>query len=355
MATFNERMAKAFQDEGHLVQIITFSLQYPSILFPGKTQYSDDKPPQNLNIKVLINSVNPFSWIKTARYINQQKPDVVIFRYWMPFMSPCLGTIARLISQKIEKIALCDNIIPHEKFPFTNSLTQYFLNAIDKGIVLSKAVEKDFLKFAPNKKVITLNHPLYDNFGSLIDTQQAKKILQLNPQKKYILFFGFIRAYKGLDLLLQAFAKTNIDKTNINLLVAGEFYDKPDAYLKLIKTLEIEKNVVLHTHFIDNDNVKLYFSAADLVAQTYRNATQSGVSQIAFHFNKPILVTNVGGLNEIVQHQHTGYLVEPNTEDIKLAIEHFFDTTANHNYTENINTKKQEYSWKMFINNILNI
>lgn len=354
ISTFNERLAKAYMDNGYDVTIITFSLQYPSLLFPGKTQLSDEEPPKNLNIKVMVNSINPFNWWKTGQYIKKLKADMVIVRYWIPFMSPCLGTISRIIRKnKITKvIAITDNIIPHEKRPFDKILSRYFTKSVDAFVTMSQSVLNDLKLFNTQKPSIYTLHPLYDNFGQVYERDFAIEKLNLDKNYQYILFFGFIRDYKGLDLLLEAMANEKIKQLPIKLLVAGEFYAKEEQYLQQIKDLHLEEDIVLRTSFIPNSEVALYFSAASLIAQPYKSATQSGVTQIAYHFEKPIVTTNVGGLAEIVPDGKVGYIVKPNSDEIADAIYRFF---INNEYTSFHNAMKEEkkkFSWDTMINAI---
>lgn len=356
IALFNERLAKAFQENNHNVEIITFKLQYPSILFPGKTQYSDDFPPSNLKITSLINSINPFNWIKVGLKLKKQQPDLVIFSYWMPFMAPCFGTIASIIKKnKISKIiGLIHNIIPHEKRIGDSFLTHFFTKRIDGFIVLSSDVEKD-LKTFTNHPVIKTPHPLYDNFGEAKSKIEAKKSLQLNPDFNYILFFGIIRKYKGLDILLNAFADQRLKDKKLKLLIAGEFYEDETEYLKIINDFDLQDDVIITKTFIPNSEVVNYFCAADIVVQPYRHATQSGVTQIAYHFNKPMLVTDVGGLKEMVPHQVVGYVVEPNAQAVADAINDFYTNGKEELFIKGIQQEKLNYSWQIMVDKTLEL
>lgn len=355
MATFNERLAYAFQEAGDEVEIVTFSLQYPSFLFPGKSQHTDEPAPKGLRIKVLINSINPVSWWRTGRYIAKQKPDLVIFRYWLPFMGPALGTIARIIRQNKHSrvVAITDNVVPHEKRPGDVPFTKYFLSACDGFVTLSRSVLEDLKRFEPQKPSLYLPHPLYDNFGEAESKAAACAALNLDPSYNYILFFGFIRAYKGLDLLLQAMADPKLQQhPNLKLIVAGEFYEEPAPYQALIQQLHLQDRVVLHTDFIPNAAVRHYFSAADLVVQPYKHATQSGVTQIAYHFDKPMVVTNVGGLAEMVPDGEVGYVVAPEPEAVAKAIVKFYTSNQSNTFSENIRQYKKRFSWRAFVREI---
>ncbi|PTX21038.1 glycosyltransferase involved in cell wall biosynthesis [Pontibacter mucosus] len=355
MATFNERLAYAFQEAGCEVEIVTFSLQYPSFLFPGKSQYTLEPAPAGLSIKVLINSVNPLSWWRTGRYIKSQKPDLVVFRYWLPFMGPALGSIARIIRRnKYSRIlAITDNVVPHEKRPGDVPFTKYFLSSCHGFVTMSRSVQQDLEHFEPAKPSEYLPHPLYDNFGEAETKEAACSALGLDPTYNYLLFFGFIRAYKGLDLLLQAMADPQVQELqNLKLIVAGEFYEDALPYLQLIQELQLQDKLILRTEFIPNAEVRHYFCAADLVVQPYKHATQSGVTQVAYHFNKPMVVTRVGGLSELVPDREVGYVVEPQPQAIATAIQQFYTSGQAAILSENITKYKKRFSWDRFVKSI---
>ena len=309
LATFDERLARAFQEHGHQVKIYTFSLQYPNFLFPGKTQFSDEPKPQNIDIEVAINAINPFNWVKIGRKIAREQADLVICRFWLPFMGPSLGTILRLVkrSEKTRIIGLIDNIIPHEKRLGDRPLAQYFVDACDAFVVMSQSVKKEMKTFT-RKHCTYIPHPIYDNYGEKVSHTEGIHFLKLSDNRRYILFFGFIRRYKGLDLLLEAFSLFKKQKgvEDIQLIIAGEFYDDAVHYKNLIDNLNLTEDVIVHSDFIPSEDVRYYFAAADIVVQPYRSATQSGISQIAYHFEKPMIVSNVGGLSEIVPHAVSG-------------------------------------------------
>lgn len=348
LAAFNERLADQFQKEGHEVEMFTFTLQYPSFLFPGKTQFTNDPAPSNLKIKRCINSCNPFNWLSVGKKIRKKNADLVIFAYWMSFMAPCFGTIARQVkkNKKSRCIGLIHNMIPHETNILDKIFPGYFVNAMDGFTTLSQAVIADINKFDHKDKPKSwAPHPIYDHYGELIDKAEARKLLGFDTQGRYVLFFGFIRDYKGLDLLIDAFGDLRIQDMGIKLVVAGEFYGDPAPYLDRIRTLDISNEVVLCTDYIPDNEVNRYFRACDLVAQPYKSATQSGVTQIAFHFEKPMLVTNVGGLPEIVPDGKIGYVVEPNAQEIANAIVKFYKEEKEEAFTEGVRTEKQKYSW----------
>jgi glycosyltransferase involved in cell wall biosynthesis len=347
IADTNESLCRALTARGDEASIITFQLQYPESLFPGKTQYSTGKKPDDLSITRMINSINPFNWIVTARKINKMAPDIVVFRYWVPFLSPALGTIARLLKKNIVKIALCDNVIPHEHFAGSNLLTSYFINKFDGFITLSKAVLNELEQFT-EKPRIYFPHPINDNLGEKLDKIRAREFLNLDAGGKYILFFGLVRKYKGLDLLLKAMGEDAIKKLNVKLIVAGEFYDSPGYYYDIIDEYGIGGNVIIRNEFIPASEIKYYFSAADLVTQTYHTASQSGVTQIAYNFDCPILVTDVGGLSETVLHNKTGYVVSKEPREIAKYIVDFFENKRGVLFSENIKAEKSKYSWSAF-------
>ncbi|HPE56620.1 MAG TPA: glycosyltransferase [Bacteroidales bacterium] len=353
ISTFNERLARAFTENGDDVTIYSFSLQYPTIFFPGTSQYTDEPAPDNINIVTKINSINPVNWYLIGKEIAKQKPDFVLFRFWIPFMAPCLGTIARIIKgAKIKTIAIVDNIIPHEQKPFDRFLAKYFVGGIDFFITMSRAVLKDLEKFDNKKPKQFTVHPLYDNFGPIIPKKLALKNLNLEDSFSYILFFGFIREYKGLDLLLKAFANKNLRKFPLKILIAGEFYVSEKPYLELIDSLGLTDDVILKTEFIPNEEVVNYFCASTLVVQPYKEATQSGITQVAYHFEKPMITTRVGGLSEIVIDQKVGFVVNPDSEEISKAIFNFFENNLYDEFSINIKEEKKRFSWETMIETI---
>lgn len=354
LASFDELFCEALNKEGHQCEIISYSLQYPNFLFPGSTQYHvNGTAPKNITIHILINSVNPLSWFKTASFIKKQKPDFIIFRFWIPFMGPALGTIARLVKkQNIKVLAITDNVIPHEKRLGDKQLASYFIKGCDAFVTMSKAVMNDLKKFTNTSHKKYLLHPLYTAFGDKIPKQEARLKLNLKQDDRVILFFGLIRKYKGLDLLIEAFSLLKANPHN-KLLIAGEFYEDKQPYFDLISKYKLEEQIILLNQFIPNDDVKYYFSAADIVALPYRSATQSGVTQVSFHFEVPTLVTNVGGLGEIIPHNVAGYVVEPNPQAIASSLEDYFENNKEQAFTEGMKQEKQKYEWSIFVNEII--
>ena len=357
LASFNERLAKQFVSEGHETEILTFSLQYPGFLFPGKTQFTDGPAPADITITRVLNSVNPFNWIKTGRLIRKKRPDILLIKYWHPFMSPSFGTVAKIAGRNRSTRVICifDNVIPHEKSLIDRILTGYFVKNINGAIVMSGSVLFDLKTFRIDIPVEYNPHPLYDNYGTAIPRKEALEKLKLPAQNSYLLFFGFIRAYKGLDLLLKAFADKRLRDRRLKLIVAGEFYDNPKPYKELLQKMEIEEDVILYDRFIREDEVALFFSAADLVVQPYRSATQSGVTQIAYHFGKPMLVTDVGGLSEIVVDGKCGYVVKPEPEPVTEAILDYFDNNRCIEFEEEVKKEKERFSWNKLTSAIVDI
>jgi len=357
IATTNERLVQEFMSMGFDVDIETFIVQYPSFLFPGKTQYNEKSAPENLDIKRSVNSINPFNWLRVGRRISKEKPDLVIIRYWLPFLAPCLGTIASLIRRNKHSVVIClaDNIIPHEHRPGDHLQTNYFMQRIDGLIAMSHSVLRDGNSFRKNLPQGFCPHPIFDNYGEKLSFEVAKQKLNLDQNTRYLLFFGFIRDYKGLDLLISAFADERLRKFPVKLLVAGEYYSSPEPYLQLIKDHNLENLIEVRTDFIPDDQVNLYFSAADMVVQPYKSATQSGVTQIGYHFNKPMLVTNVGGLSEIIPDGKIGYVVEPDSLGIANALVDFYANDRKAEFEANIDEEKKKFSWSNMANTFLTV
>ncbi|RMD94964.1 MAG: glycosyltransferase [Calditrichaeota bacterium] len=335
----------------HEVNVITFKRQYPKFLFPGKTQQESSK---NASIKIeseaIIDSINPMTWLRVFLKIKKNKPDLIIFKYWMPFFAPCFGTITwltkRFTTTKI--LYICDNVMPHERRPGDRLLTRFALGKADFFIVQSNVVKNDLLELLPNANYKKVAHPVYDIFGKLIEKNKARKELGI-VTPRVILFFGFIRAYKGLDLLLEAMPEI-LKNLELKLLVVGEFYEDEQKYRQLIDKLGIADQVIIHSDFVPNENVYLYFSAADVVVLPYKSATQSGIVPLAYHFNKPCIVTDVGGLSEVVLDNKTGFVVEPNDPvALAQAVIRFYREGKEARFMENINKEKKKYSWENLV------
>lgn len=352
LAAYNERLAREYIAQGHDVEIYTFKLQYPAFLFPGKTQYSDESTPTDIVSKRAIHSISPLNWLNVGLELRRKKADKIIFCYWMAFMAPCYGTIARIAKKSGAKcIALVHNMIPHEPTILDRLLPKYFVDAMDGYVTMAESVRHDVKLFGTDDKPVEVSpHPIYDHYGPALSKNEAAQKLELPADVKYILFFGFVRQYKGLDLLIEAFADERLRALNVHLIIAGEFYENPQPYLKMLYRLKIENVVELHSNFIPDSEVSNYFSIADIVAQPYRSATQSGVSQIAYHFEKPMLVTDVGGLSEIVPHMKVGYVTDVNALQIADALVDFFENKRAAQFIENIKIEKKKYAWSKMTN-----
>ena len=347
IALFNERLAKEFQKENDEVITYTFTLQYPSFLFPGKTQYSEEPAPQDMTIVRKVSSVNPFNWIKVGRELKKMAPDLIVIGFWLPFMAPCLGTIARIARKngKTKVVSVVHNIVPHEHRIGDKMFATYFCNSVDGFVAMSDSVLNDLTLFDSVKPRVFCRHPLYDNFGKQVDREEALSELGLDTNNRYMLFFGLIRDYKGLDIMLKAYADSRLRKMGVKLIVAGEFYNNAEKYFELEKELGLEGEVIWHREFVPDSKVRYYFGAADIIVQPYKSATQSGVTQIAYHFEKPMIVTNVGGLAEIVPNGKAGYVVEPDEKEIADAILDFFGNNRQDEFKEGLLFEKRKYAW----------
>ena len=359
ITTFNERLARQFQNEGHQTSIFSFSLQYPGFLFPGKSQFTDEPAPAGLEIHARINSVNPINWIQVGNEIKKLKPDIVIVRFWIPLMGPCLGTILRIIKKNKHTKIICiaDNMVPHEKRLGDKPFTRYFIKPVDAIITMSEKVMTDLRLYTKDKKALLVPHPLYDNFGEKISKDAARRELGISNLELVMLFFGFIRKYKGLDILLDAMKLIQNHKqqtTNIKLLIAGEFYEDRKTYDEQIEKLGIKDNLILHTDFIPDSEVKKYFSATDVVIQPYRNATQSGVTPLAYHFEVPMIVTNVGGLPDMVPDNKAGLVALPTAESLAEKILEFFDKGDNY-FLHGLLEEKKKFSWTKMVASIIEL
>lgn len=359
LASYNERLAREFQNQGHIVTIYTFSLQYPGFLFPGTTQYSLEPSPKDLSIKICINSINPFNWFRVGNEIKNLRPDIVVVRYWLPFMGPCLGRILRSIKKnKFSKvICIADNVIPHEKRIGDNLFTKYFVKPVDGFVTMSQKVLSDLKYFEKNTPSCFTPHPLYDNFGDIVSKQDSKKYLNIPDQLQLFLFFGFIRKYKGLDLLFEAikvYKEHPSFNPNVKFLIAGEFYEDRKPYDDLIDKLGIRDLLILKTTFIPDSEIKYYLCAAEAVIQPYKNATQSGVTPLAYHFNIPMIVTNVGGLPDLVPDKKAGLIAEPNPKDIADKIVSFL-AAGSDVFLPGLKEEKKKYSWQIMTQQIFNL
>jgi len=367
LAAFNERLARQFQKEGHEVEIWTFTLQYPSFLFPGKTQYSTEEVPAGLTIRRVLNSCNPFNWIRVGRQIRKAAPDMLICCYWMAFFAPAYGLISRIARRngKTKAVALVHNMIPHEPSLLDRLFAPYFVASQNGFVALSDSVKEDIEKIESSlpcgegwggvSPVSVSPHPIYDHYGERMSKNDACRALALPEGKQYMLFFGLVRAYKGLDLLLDAFAAVKDQLPDLQLIIAGEFYEQEDKYRSQIEANGLADRVILRNEFIPDADLRKYFGAADLIVQPYKSATQSGVTQVAFHFEKPMLVTNVGGLAEIVHDHQMGYACEPSAEAIAEDLLDYFAHNRQAAYTEYLKKEKTKYAWSNMTAAFLNI
>jgi len=345
IAEFSNMLYGALREQGHEVQAVTFTCMYPAFLFPGKTQYVQGTSNfEYMRAKRLLSSINPISYFRTARQIKKFKPDLVIVSYWMTFFIPAYAAILKLLGKKIKTLTLFHNVISHEPRVFDKPLTKFFIKQSTASLVLSKAVEEDLLSLNPRVKYLCSPHPLYNHFGSAEDKLQSQYHLGLNPNKKTLLFFGLIRDYKGLDLLIEAFGQLPAD---YQLLIAGEPYGSFEKYEKQIATLPNAQDVHTEARYISDDEVPLFFSAADVCILPYRSATQSGITSISYHFNLPMIATNVGGLQESIRDGENGVIVEPTADGIAVGIRRFFAEGNKEKFAASIAQLKKELSWEV--------
>ena len=345
LASIMETMAREWQSRGHEVRIYTFTVQYPSLLFPGKTQYVATPAPEDLHIERVMNTINPLNWLSLGLRLKRERPDVVVMKYWTPFMAPCFGTIARIArSNGVTKfVCQIDNVEPHEHHIIDRPCNHYYLGAVDGFVYMSEQVHGE-LKAYTSAPALFSPHPMFENFGEVAERNEACRMIGLDPAQKYTLFFGLIRDYKGLDLLLKAWAEWMPEGRK--LLIAGEFYASRDKYLALIDELGLQDRVVLHDRFIPDEDVRYYFSAADALVLPYRTATQSGVTQIAYQFSTPMIVTDVGGLKEIVPDGKVGYLCKPEPESIAEKVEQIWQGDNLDRFHQNCLKERERFSWE---------
>ena len=360
LATFNERLARQFMAEGHQVEVWTFTLQYPSFLFPGKTQYSTETAPTDLPIRRILNSCNPFNWIRVGHALRKAAPDMLICCYWMAFFAPAYSTVCRIAkrNKRTRCIALVHNMLPHEPSILDKLFAPSFVRSQDAFVALSESVVKDIESIEQkitNRPKTFSPHPIYDHYGDKMPKAEACKALNLPTDKQYMLFFGLVRAYKGLDLLLEAFAQIKDQLPNLQLIVAGEFYEDEEKYRSQIESSGLTERVIIRNEFIPDADLRKYFGAADLIVQPYKTATQSGVTQVAFHFEKPMLVTNVGGLGEIVHDHQMGYASNPNADAIATDILDYFTHNRQDSYTTYIIKEKNKYAWSNLTQAFINM
>lgn len=349
IAHYNALLATALSAR-HTVETVTFKRQYPAFLFPGKTQAESGGQIHGTPAPQLIDSINPLNWITVGREIRRRRPDLLIFKYWLPFFGPCFGTIARIVKRGTSASAavICDNVLPHEHRPFDALFTRFMFRQTDFFIVQSDAVERELTAFWPGARYRKVPHPVYNIFGSPLEQQQAKTLLGL-PSKRILLFFGYVRRYKGLNVLLDAMRLVPPD-LGIHLLVVGEFYDDEQKYRAQVRDLHLDACVTIHSDYLPNEEVAKYFSAADAVVLPYVSATQSGIAQIAYHFDKPVIATDVGGLAEVVLQDKTGFVVPPgDPAALANAITAFYRYDRGAAFTLEVKQEKRKYSWENLV------
>lgn len=352
IAQFSANIYRELERQNHEIQAVTFKRQYPDFLFPGETQFvteNDNADP--IPTERLLDTINPMTYWATAKKIRSYQPDLLLLRYWMPFFAPSLGVVAGNMLPKTKRVAILDNVTPHEKRFFDKAFNQYFLKRNDGFIVMSDTVLNDLLTFRPEAKYLRIDHPVYDHFGAAVPKEKACVELGLDPSKKQVLFFGFIRDYKGLDVLLEATAGLPDDYT---VIVAGEVYGSFDKYQEQIDRLGISSKVKLFNRYIGDQEVPLFFSAADVCILPYKSATQSGITSIAMHFALPIIATDTGGLKELIHHNETGLIVErPDSTLIRQAIIEYFTKGMRQQFSEALEKEKTEHSWSNFVTRLI--
>ncbi len=354
IAQYTGILYKKLAERGHQVNVITFKRQYPNLLFPGKTQMEISTDPSlRIPSEPILDSIGPFSWWRVGKRLKELQPDLVVFKFWMPFFAPAFGFICKL-ARKLSQariLYICDNVIPHEKRPGDIKLTRFAFKHADAFIVQSGVVEKDLLSLVPNARYRMIPHPLYDIFGQAVDKMAARATLNLTDER-IVLFFGYVRAYKGLDLMLRALPVI-LKQVRIKLLVVGEFYEDESKYRDLAASLGVTDSIQIHSDFVPNAEVSSYFSAADVVALPYTSATQSGIVQLAYHLDRPCIVTDVGGLAEVVVHEKTGFVVPPRDPGaLAAALVRFYQENRAHEFSENVMIEKKKYSWEAMIDGV---
>lgn len=349
IAHYNALLAEYLKKK-HSVETITFKRQYPKLLFPGKTQEETGTPMYVEPAPQLIDSINPLNWIAVAKIIRNKKPDLVIFKYWLPFFGPCFGTIAKFVKKKAHTkvLFICDNIIPHERRIGDIQFTRHAFKYVDYFIVQSDVVEQQLNQHFPDSMYRKVPHPVYENFGLPQPKQRAREVLGIKSEK-VILFFGYVRPYKGLMVLIEAMKQI----AGVLLLVVGEFYDEEAKYRQRVKNLNLESCIRFIADYVPNEDVTTYFSAADVIVLPYLSATQSGITQIAYNFDKPVIATNVGGLAEVVIDGKTGFIVPPNNPGaIASAVKRFYEGQMEKEFKANVKIEKKKYSWDNFVDAI---
>lgn len=353
IAQFNASLYRVFEQNNEIVAF-TFTRQYPESLFPGSSQLVSERDEvDQIPSRAILDTINPVSYSRTANTILEFKPDMLITKFWMPFFAPSLGTVAKKLKKhNIINISILDNVIPHEKRLGDIALTRYFLKQQQGFVVMSSSVRDDLLKLRPDALYEEHPHPIYNHFGDKISKHEARKALNIPIEKKVLLFFGFIRDYKGLDILLKSM---KLLSEEYHLVIAGESYGSFDKYDDLISRLHIKNKVSKFVHYIDDKEVPKFFSAADVCVLPYKSATQSGIIGICYQYDLPVIATNTGSLKEMIEPFNTGLITdEINYQSLTSTVQNFFGTNKE-KFAQNIAQYKQKYSWENLSYSILNL
>lgn len=363
IAQYNALMYKCFSETDD-VKVYSFKRQYPEFLFPGKTQFEQGEPavkiPGDKNV-ISIDSINPFNWLSTGKKIAAENPDLLIFKYWIPYFGPCFAVISYIVKKfsksNAKVLYICDNVIPHEKRIGDKFFTKLAFSQGDYFVVMSKTVEDDLKLFNKGKPYKLIPHPVYNIFGDKVEKSEAKNFIKKEydidlQSEKVILFFGYIRKYKGLNYLIDAMPGI-LKKVKLKLLVVGEYYGDEEKYREQIRSLGLKNDVKVVSDFVPDANVKYFFSASDVVVLPYSDATQSGIIQIAYHYDKPVIATDVGGLAEVVRNNETGFIIEPKSPDaIAKAVIDFYEKDMEVKFTNNAKVEKKKYTWEKFVDSV---
>ncbi len=364
MAQLNGILAN-YLSEDNEVEIYSFKRQYPKLLFPGKTQ-DDTSNVDIINPKIrntqIIDSIDPFNWRKSAKLITQSKPDLLILRFWIPFFAPAFYSICKYVKKNTNArvMFICDNVIPHEHRIGDEFLIKLIFKVGDYFMIHSKSVETDLLKFNKGKPFMLSPHPVYNIFGPAVSKSESREVLKEKfgvdlSTERVLLFFGYIRKYKGLPYLINAM-KDIVAKLNVKLLIVGEFYEDEKPTHDLISSLGLKDSIHVISDYIPNEDVKYFFCASDVLVLPYIDATQSGIIQIAYYYDKPVIATNVGGLGEVVIDGRTGFVVEPrSSKAIGEAVINYYQSDCEKQFSENVAEEKKKYSWEEFISNIMKL
>ncbi len=351
IATYTETLAATYQRLGRRAAVFTFRYQYPPWLFPGSTQWSREPAPADVITYPIIHSLWPANWLQVAQRIAAWQPQLLLVNVWLPFLAPCLGSITRLVRRfhpGVRAVGIVHNVTPHERFPFARPLTRFVLGALEGFLVLSQAVAEELRHFDRTKPRRIHPHPAFD-YGPPVPQDEARRRLQLPLDAPLVLFFGLVRPYKGVDLLLEAMALTPVP---LLLLIAGEWYMDPEPFRQRAYQLGVSNRVRIDNHFIHRQEAPLYLCAADIVVQPYRSATQSGVTPLAFRYERPVIVTRVGGLPELVEPGKTGYVVDPTPEALAAALTDFFAGQRAVSFKPHLRAAAHLWSWESVVDTV---